>query len=55
VRAKRAYELLQTSGFPLLMEEIYLVEDSNFSHMPEISKDDIRRAYEIYSVPPAYV
>jgi hypothetical protein len=37
------------------MEVIHFVEDGNFSLMPEITRDDIRRAYEIYGVPPAYV
>jgi hypothetical protein len=40
VSAKRAYEVLQTRGFPLIMEEIHLVEDDIFSRMPEISRDD---------------
>jgi hypothetical protein len=40
VSAKRAYEVLQTRGFPLIMEEIHLVEDDIFYRMPEISRDD---------------
>jgi hypothetical protein len=55
MRAKRAYELLCTSGFPSIMEAIYLVEDGNFYQMSAITRDDIRRAYDTYGVPPAYV
>lgn len=40
VRAKRSCEVLQTRGFPLIMEEIHLVEDDIFYRMPEISRDD---------------
>ncbi len=54
-RAKRAYELLRTSGDPSMAEAVHLVEDGNISSMPALTCEDIRRAYEIYGSPPEFV
>jgi hypothetical protein len=53
--AKRAYDLLHTSGYPSMSEAIDLVEDGNICGMPTLTREDIRRAYEIYGSPPEYV
>ncbi len=55
LRAKRAYDLLCTSGYPSMSEAVHLVEDGNISGMPTLTREDIRRAYEIYGGPPEYV
>jgi hypothetical protein len=54
-RAKQAYELLRTSGFPSIGEAIHLLQDGNITNLPNITVEDLRRAYEIYGTPPEYV
>ena len=54
-RAKQAYELASASGYPLVKELVDLVEDGNVSGIPGITRADIRRAFEIYGAPVAYV
>jgi hypothetical protein len=54
-RAKQAYEFLRTSGFPSLSEAIHLVEDGNIAGMPALTGADVRKAYELFGTPPAYV
>ena len=53
--AKQAYQLASASGYPLVQELINLVEDGNVSRIPGITRMDIRRAYEIFGAPVAYV
>ncbi len=55
LRAKRAYELLRTSGYPSMVEAIHLVEDGNITDMPTLTREDVRRAYEMYGSPPEFV
>jgi hypothetical protein len=54
-RAKRAYELVRNSGYPSYQEAIHLVEDGNISHMPDLTAEDVRRAYDLYGNLPEYV
>jgi len=54
-RAKIAYEFLKKSGYPSEEEAIHLVEDGNIVGMPSLTRDDIKRAYEIYGLIPEYV
>ncbi len=42
--AKRAYELLRTSGFPSYNEAVHLVEDGNITGLPGLTAEDVRRA-----------
>jgi hypothetical protein len=37
-----------------MSEAVHLVEDGNICGMPTLSREDIRRAYEIYGSPPEY-
>ncbi len=55
LRAKRAYELLRTSGYPSMAEAIHLVEDGNITDMPTLTREDVRQAYEMYGSPPEFV
>jgi hypothetical protein len=55
LHAKKAYELLCTSGYPSMTEAIHLVEDGNISRMPVLTSEDICVAYEIYGSPPEFV
>ena len=38
-----------------MTEAMHLVEDGNISGMPALTREDIRRAYEIYGSPPEFV
>ena len=51
-RAKQAYELLRTSGYPSIGEAIHIIQDGNITDMPTITVEDLRRAYELYGTPP---
>lgn len=55
LQAKRAYELLRASGYPSMAEAVHLVEDGNISGMPALTREDIRRAYDIYGSPPEFL
>ena len=52
-RAKQAYQLASTIGYPSVLELINLVEDGNISGIPGITRVAIKRAYEIYGAPVA--
>jgi hypothetical protein len=54
-RAKRAYELVWNSGYPSYQVAIHLVEDGNIAQLPELTAEDVRRAYDLYGNPPEYV
>ena len=54
-RARQAYELLRTSGYPSIQEAIHIIQDGNITDMPTLTVEDLRRAYEIFGTPPAYV
>ena len=54
-RAKQAYELLRTSGFPSVGEAIHLLQDGNITGLPALTAEELRRAYDLYGTPPAYV
>jgi hypothetical protein len=54
-RAKLVYEFLKKSGYPSMEEAIHLIEDGNIFGMPSLTRDDVKRAYEIYGLAPEYV
>jgi hypothetical protein len=54
-RAKEAYEFLKCSGYPSPEEAIHLLQDGNVFGLPDLSRQDIIRAYDIYGIPVAYV
>jgi hypothetical protein len=54
-RAKEAYEFLKCSGYPSPEEAIHLLQDGNVFGLPELSRQDIICAYDIYGLPVAYV
>jgi hypothetical protein len=54
-RAKQAYELASTSGYPSVSEIINIVDDGNIVEVPGITRAGIKRAYELYGEPVAYV
>jgi hypothetical protein len=54
-RARLVFEFLQKSGYPSEEEAIHLIEDGNIVGMPLLTRNDVRRAYEIYGVMPEYV
>jgi hypothetical protein len=50
-RAKLAYEIIRNCGYPSQAEAIHLVQDGNFAHMPMVTAEDVKRAYELYGEP----
>ena len=54
-RAKEAYELIHNCGYPLYTEAVHLIQDGNFTHMPMLTSEDIKRAYDLFGEPVAYV
>ena len=54
-KAKTAYELIKTSGYPSVSEFVGLLEHGNVVGIPSVTWDDVRRAYKIYGQPVAYV
>jgi hypothetical protein len=54
-RAKRAYELVQNSGYPSYQESIHLVEDGNIAQLPELMAEGVHMAYDLYGNLPEYV
>jgi hypothetical protein len=54
-KAKEAYEFLKCSGYPLLDEAIHLFQDGNIFGLPELTREDLFRAYDIYGILIAYV
>ncbi len=55
VRAKVAHAMMKNTGYPSMEELIRLIEDGNIMEMPGISRADVKRAYEVYGMPPEYV
>jgi hypothetical protein len=47
-RAKEAYDLIRNCVYHSYAEVIHLVQDGNFMHMPMITAEDIKRAYDLY-------
>jgi hypothetical protein len=54
-KAKEAYEFLKCSGYPSLDEAIHLFQDGNIFGLPELTREDLIRAYDIYGITVAYV
>jgi hypothetical protein len=54
-KAKAAYEFLKCSGYPSPEEAGHLLQDGNVFGLPDITRQDIVRAYDIYGIPVAYV
>jgi len=50
-RAKVAYEIIRNCGYPSQAEAIHLMQDGNFTHMPMVTAEDVKRAYELYGEP----
>ena len=55
MKAKQADELLRTSGFPSIAEAINLLQDGNITNIPDITIEDLNRAYDIFGMPTEYV
>jgi hypothetical protein len=54
-RAKAAYELLRSSGYPSMSKAAHLISDRNVWGLPMLMKGDLERAYQIYGEHPEYV
>jgi hypothetical protein len=54
-RAKEAYEFLKCSRYPSPDEAINLFQDGNIFGLPDLNREDLIRAYDIYGVLVVYV
>jgi hypothetical protein len=54
-KAKDAYEFLKCSGYPSPEEAVQLIQDGNIFGLPDLTTEDLHRAYDIYGSPVAYV
>jgi hypothetical protein len=54
-KARVAYEFLKCSGYPSPEEAVHLLQDGNVFGLPNLSRQDIVCAYDIYGIPVAYV
>ena len=50
-RAQAAYEVIRNCGYPSIAEAIHLIQDGNLTHMPMLTAEDVRRAYDLYGEP----
>jgi hypothetical protein len=46
-KAREAYEFLKCSGYPSPEEAVHLLQDGNVFRLPNLSRQDIVRAYDI--------
>jgi hypothetical protein len=54
-RAHAVQELVRNSGYPSYQEVINLLQDGNFSHLPNLTAKDVRRAYDLFGKSAAVV
>ncbi len=54
-KAKAAFEFLKCSGYPSPDEAMHLLSDGNIFGLPELTQQDILRAYDVYGIPAAYI
>jgi hypothetical protein len=47
-KAKEAYEFIRNAGFPSEEEAIHLIEDRNIVDLPNLTRNDVKRAFKIY-------
>lgn len=47
-RAKEAFEFVKNAGYPSEDEAIHLIEDGNLVDVPSLTRNDIKRAFNIY-------
>jgi hypothetical protein len=50
-KAKTAYEFLKCSGYPSPEEAVHLIQDGNVFGLPDLTRQDIVRAYDIPYAP----
>ncbi len=46
-KAKEAYEFVKNAGFPSEDEAIHLIEDGNIVDVPNLTQNDVKRAFKI--------
>jgi len=54
-RAHAVQELVRNAGYPSYQEVINLLQDGNFSHLPNLTAKDVRRAYDLFGKSVAFV
>ncbi len=54
-RACRVQELIRNCGYPLYQELTYMLQDGNLTHLPNLTGQDVRRAYDLFGNSSEYV
>jgi hypothetical protein len=54
-RAHAVQELVRNAGYPSYQEVINLLQDGNFSHLPNLMAKDVRRAYDLFGKSAAFI
>jgi hypothetical protein len=55
LRAMKVRELQRVSGYPSYQELRYMLQDGNVTGMPNLTSQDVRRAYQLYGNRPEFV
>jgi len=50
-RAQAAYEIIRNCGYPSYTEAVHLIQDGNFTHMPMLTAEYVKRAYNLLGEP----
>jgi hypothetical protein len=43
--------MIHNAGYPSYVEAVHLIQDGNFSNMPMLTAEDVKRAHELFSEP----
>jgi hypothetical protein len=54
-RARRVQELVRNCGYPSYQELTYMLQDGNLTHLPNLTGQDVRRAYDLFGNSSEYV
>jgi hypothetical protein len=54
-RARRVQDLIRNCGYPSYQELTYMLQDGNLTNLPNLTGQDVRRAYDLFGNSSAYV
>jgi len=54
-RAHAVRDLVRNTGYPSYQEVVNLIQDGNFSHLPNLTAKDVQRAYDFFGKSAAFI
>jgi hypothetical protein len=54
-RARRVQDLIRNCGYPSYQELTYMLQDGNLTNLPNLTGQDVRRAYDLFGNSSEYV